>query len=127
MGFTVSLTALAEKFKADIETVARKSTADVFRAVVQKSPVDTGRFRANWNVSFGAADYTATASTAQGRGAQEAAKALALPVGGIVYLANGLPYASRLENGYSKQAPSGMVRLSVIEFDTFVQQAIKAA
>jgi hypothetical protein len=93
---------------------------------VLRSPIDTGRFRANWNVSFGAPDYTTTLSTAEGRGLSEADKALRLPVGGVVYLSNGLPYARRLEHGWSRQAPTGMVRLSVVKFGEFVRQAVAA-
>lgn len=48
-----------------------------------------------------------------------------LPVGDVVYLTNSLPYAQRLEHGWSKQAPRGMVRLSAIEFKRFVRQAIR--
>ena len=121
--WSVSLHALAEKAKADLETVARKATFELFRAVVLRSPVDTGRFRANWNASYGAADYATSASTDRGRGVQQAIRALTMPVGGIVYLSNGLPYASRLEYGWSKQAPNGMVRLSVLEFNDFVRGA----
>ena len=114
--WSTPIAALAEKAKLDVETVAKKVTADLFTAVVLKSPVDTGRFRANWNVSVGAPDYTTTTSTAKGRGVTEAARAATLDIGGVVWLANGLPYARRLEFGWSKQAPTGMVRLSLLEF-----------
>ena len=122
--FSVPLGQLAEKLKADIDLVARKATADVFRSVVLKSPVKTGRFRANWNVSSGAADASTTASIDQGRGQAEAAKALTIPAGGVAYITNGLPYAAKLENGSSKQAPAGMVRLSAMEFAQHVQKAL---
>jgi hypothetical protein len=125
MAFTIPLGQLTEKIKADIDTMVRKATFTVFSKVVLKSPVDTGRFRANWNASFGAPNYTTTESTNQQRGADEAARAATLPLGGIVYFANSLPYAQRLENGYSQQAPAGMVRLSAIEFGNAVQQALQ--
>lgn len=144
--FSIPLAQLAEKAKLDLETVARKATADLFRAVVLRSPVDTGRFRANWNVSYGQPDLTTTAEVDthakrlkdggikvdfskqvanKGRGLQEAAKPLGLPVGGIVFLSNGLPYAKRLEyDSWSKQAPAGMIRISAAEFDTYVREAV---
>lgn len=122
--WSTPIAALAEKAKLDVETVAKKATADLFTAVVLKSPVDTGRFRANWNVSYGGADYSTTLSTDKGRGLQEAQKALTLDVGGVVYLSNGLPYARRLEHGWSKQAPIGMVRLSVLEFKRYLLRAL---
>lgn len=123
--WSIPLDRIAKQTGIRIETVARKVTFDLYRNVVLKSPVDTGRFRANWNVSFGVPSYTTTGSTDAGRGLQEAGKALSLPVGGVVFLSNGLAYARRLEMGYSRQAPIGMVRTSVVEFQSFVNRAIQ--
>lgn len=124
-GWSIPLDRLAKKTGANIELVARKATADLFGAVVRRSPVDTGRFRANWNVGYGNPDYTVTASTDQSRGTSEALKPLALPVGGVVFLSNGLVYARRLEYGYSQQAPGGMVRVSAAEFSGYVREATR--
>jgi len=134
VSFSVSLNGLIEKTKGDVDRVVRRATLKVFRSVILKSPVDTGRFKGNWNVSYGVPIYTydarlnkAPLGTLGGFGEAEASKAEALPVGGITYIANGLPYAGRLEDGYSRtQAPFGMVGLTVIEFDTFVKQAIQS-
>lgn len=139
--FSIPLAQLAERMKLDLDTVVRKSTVQVFDAVVKKTPVDTGRARANWNVSRGAPDSTATASTNQARAATEVQKALAEPAGGVVYLANGLPYARVLEygeypnppkggkgktaGGFSRQAPAGMVRISAVEFSDYVQRVVE--
>ncbi len=123
--FSIPLDALAAKSKLSIATVARKVTLDLFRAVVLRSPVDTGRFRANWNASIGAPNYATTGATNQSRGLSEAARAASLPIGGVNYLSNGLPYAARLESGYSKQAPAGMVRLAALEYNDYVRKAIQ--
>lgn len=125
MSWSIPLDRLAEKYEAKLETVTRKVTFDLFRSVVQKSPVDTGRFKGNWNVSIGTPNYTTTLTANEGRGLGEAQKALSLPVGNVAYLSNGLPYARRLEYGYSGQAPNGMVRLSVQNFAQMVQRAIR--
>lgn len=140
MGFSIPIAQLAAKMELDIDTVVRKATLEVFGAVVAKSPVDTGRFRANWNVSAGPVDTSTTESTSAARAQTEVQKALTLPVGGVVTIANSLPYARTLEyglypnppkkptgktvGGYSKQAPAGFVRLTAIEFEAFVQKAI---
>lgn len=148
-GWSIPLDQLAAKAQLDLETVARRSTLELFTAVVLKSPVDTGRFRANWNVSQGAPDVTVTNSTDKGRAKSEVDKVQALPVGGVTYLSNSLPYAAVLEygqypnppkygskkrgedgiavhvrGGYSMQAPQGMVRISALEFNDYVQRAI---
>ena len=91
-----------------------------------RTPVDTGRFRANWNVSLTKPDLTTTQSTNQSRGASEAAKALKFSAGGVVYMANGLPYAVRLEHGWSNQAPTGMVKVSIVEFEKQLRAALRS-
>jgi hypothetical protein len=123
-GFTIPLARLAEKWKADLDTVTRKATLEVFTKVTKPSPVDTGRFRANWNVSHNVINDSTTESVDQTRMEREVAKVLTYPAGGVVYLANGLPYATALEHGHSTQAPQGMVRLSALEFSDYVQRAI---
>ena len=125
MGWTIPLDKLAEKTGVALETVVQKSTADLFRAIVEKSPVDTGRFKGNWNVSQNAPNLATTEAANPQRGVSEANNAQSIPVGGVAYLANGLPYARRLEYGWSKQSPAGMVRVSVIEFSEYVKRAIK--
>jgi hypothetical protein len=39
-------------------------------------------------------------------------------------MTNALPYARRLEYGWSRQAPYGMVRYSVLEYRRFLLRAI---
>lgn len=124
-GWSIPLDVIAKKTGQKLDTVTRKVTLDLFTSVVQKSPVDTGRFKANWNVSKTTPNFSFTAATNTARGEAEAQKALNFSAGGVVYLSNGLPYARRLEYGYSGQAPSGMVRLSVREFSAFIQRAIR--
>jgi hypothetical protein len=139
-GWSIPIDKLAAKMELDLVTVARNSTKDVFTSVNYKSAVDTGRFRGNWNVSYGAPDLTVTDNTDASRAEREIAKVDTLPVGGIVYLCNSLPYARVLEyglypnppksptgktqGGYSKQTPQGMVRITALEFHDYVQKAI---
>lgn len=122
--WSIPLDRFADKTGIKLETIVRKVTFDLFSKVILRSPVDTGRFRANWNVAYGAPNLSTSSSVGNGAARSEAAKALTLPVGGVTYLANGLPYARRLEFGWSKQAPSGMVRLSAQEFNAFVRKAV---
>ena len=90
------------------------------RRIDMRSPVDTGRFRGNWTLSFGAADGDITAvldpsgsaTVARNTGMMTAYPREGFPV---IYLQNNLPYAERLEQGYSTQAPSGMVGITVAD------------
>lgn len=83
-----------------------------------------GRFRGNWQVTFNAPasgardriDPSGAATLSEGAQVLEDAK-----VGITIYLVNNLPYAERLEFGWSKQAPAGMVRVTVAEFQGIVE------
>lgn len=123
--WSIPIERLAARAGLRLEDVARKVAFDVFSQVVRKSPVDTGRFRANWNFSVGAPDFSTTAATSAARGEIEARQALTAPVGGVLYISNGLPYARRLEYGWSKQAPYGMVRTTVFSYAAAVRRALQ--
>lgn len=125
--WSVPLAKLAKKTGADIDTLVRKSTFDLFSRAVAASPVDTGRFRANWNVSFGAVDAGTSDGVSPARADAEIRKVLAQPAGNITYLTNSLPYAIPLEYGHSQQAPNGMVRLAALQWRQAVQAALKKA
>jgi hypothetical protein len=110
--------------------------------VVLRTPVDTGRARASWNLSVGTPDgsYPAAGGTYEPLSYEAAAIALRdLQPFDVVWIASGLPYIKTLEyglypspprvgtwvkgrgfeirsaGGYSKQAPQGMVRVTVDE------------
>lgn len=81
-----------------------------------------GRFRANWNCSVSAPDETTTEDV-DPTGAKALAGVLANMggAGSVTYLTNGLPYGEMLEyNAHSKQAPAGMVRISLAKIDTYM-------
>jgi hypothetical protein len=79
-----------------------------------------GRARANWQVSLGTPGggevrgEDATGGTTLAAGVSKMASA---KPGGVIWLYNNLPYIVRLEFGWSKQAPNGMVRLSLAEIN----------
>ena len=99
------------KTASKLGVVVRKTALDSFTGVVAMSPVDTGRFRGNWQPGIGAPPAgtleTLDPTGAVSIGAIEARVAEFKP-GQSIFLANNLPYAERLEDGYSKQAPGGM-------------------
>ncbi|MEN5258630.1 hypothetical protein [Pseudomonas protegens] len=87
-----------------------------------------GRFRGNWQFSIdtpaeGVLDQVDPA------GGVTLAK-LRLQVGQLTvrqtaYIVNNLPYAVPLEYGHSKQAPGGMVRITLARFHQIVDEAIR--
>jgi hypothetical protein len=119
--FALSLERLGEELTDEaMRQVTQKLALQALSGVVLKSPVDTGRFRGNWNVSIDTADRSVsdvadkggTATIARGQGI-----ITAVPPYRVIWLSNNLPYARRLETGWSKQAPAGVVALTLAELE----------
>lgn len=137
--FALDLKKFGQLTSSKMLTVVRKTALELLRGVVLNTPVDTGRARANWQVSLGApADSEVgwegyTPGAVEANGAAAAAQALKDGAGTIqkakaevaIYLSNNLPYIERLENGWSQQAPAGMVRITIARFPYLVEQAAK--
>lgn len=127
MSFAFDLRRFAEKAGANAEQVVRKTTAELAKKVVEKTPVDTGRARANWQFGDGAmisGTLDETDKTGDPTKDRLEEEILRSRVGGVTYIQNNLPYALRLEYGWSKQAPSGMVRTSMAEVDQELRKAV---
>lgn len=125
--FELQIRAFAEKAKDNADLVVRKVLLDVWGELILRSPVDTGRFRANWLYSEMRPQYRTRATagtTASPTAPPERPDFSAAGMGKVFFIANNMPYAYRLETGYSKQAPSGMVGLTVLRFNTFLENAV---
>lgn len=87
-----------------------------------------GRFRGNWMFSIGSPD-TSTVYQVDPGGSRSMARivngALEFNTGETAYITNSLPYAIPLEYGHSTQAPSGMVRITLANFQKVVEEAIR--
>jgi len=118
--FTLQLNKEIADTEEKIEDAISLIAMDSLRGVVMKSPVDTGRFRGNWIVSKNAANTTSSQVTDK-NGGQTITKGsgvidtFEMNTDSRIIIQNNLPYANRLENGWSKQAPNGMVALTVAE------------
>ena len=121
--FAVNVRQWAEKTGLKTEQVVRAATLEIFSRVILKSPVDTGRFRGNWQVDRRGFDWEKNDKTGSVTIEKVTADVMASEVGGVTSLINNLPYAERLEFGHSKQAPEGMVRLTAKEFVAVVEEA----
>lgn len=91
--------------------------------VTEKSPVDRGTFQNNWLVSIGAPSEKTTMTLGQFAAMSAQAIASYATADGfpMIYLQNNLPYALRLENGWSAQAPAGVLAMTVAELEQIWQ------
>lgn len=151
--FSLDLSAFVAKAKANGHAVVRRVVLDVGTSLVDKSPVGDrelwaanidraerglpplpkgyvgGRFRGNWqygNMSEAGVPMAELPDIdPTGQVSIERINA-ALPTdaaGKLHIIKNNLPYAQKLEDGHSSQAPSGMVGLTVIEYQGIVSAA----
>lgn len=129
MSFQGDLEEFIRRFNSRMEAIGRDVVINVGRSVVQKSPVDTGRFRANWQHGFtspavGVLDVMDRSGANSMTGIT--AGATANPIG-VHFISNNLPYAQALENGSSQQAPLGIVGITAVEFKDIFNVAVRRA
>ena len=125
MSFALDVSKFAEKAKKNPEKVMRQVSIKLFSAIIKASPVDTGRFRMNWMASGGTpAPGITDATDKSGNIATGNATSFVLKAADWreFTLTNNLPYAQRLEYGWSKQAPQGMVRTNVSRFQQLINE-----
>lgn len=131
--FAVQLEAEFGALMEDMRLFPVEVATEALRLVTEKSPVGNpslwqspapagytgGTFRANWIVSIGSPDGKTQDSLAgfAAQNAQTLAAYLRYESFPVIYLQNNLPYATRLEDGHSTQAPSGVVALTVAEIE----------
>lgn len=124
--FSLDISRFVAKAKGRLDLVVRKVSLDLFRRIVLRSPVDTGRFRGNWQVAIGEIPEGVLEIDDKGGVAtigRITAMVAQVSAGDIIYLVNHLPYGPRLEFGWSKQAPAGMVRIAIEEYGGVVRDA----
>lgn len=142
-GFALRIREFAEKAKDNMEAVVVKTTIDVASRIVERSPVGNpdnwaspppkgyvgGRFRANWQIGLDApatGELDAIDADGEPTKTKLAAEIERIGAGHVVHITNNLPYGLRLEyEGHSSQAPQGMVRITVAEFQSIIDQAAR--
>lgn len=96
----------------------KKLVLEALKRIVMKTPVDTGRARGNWQVTIAEPSELQLKDTDVDGSKVLAAGAAAiadLPPYQVVWISNNLDYIEALEDGHSKQAPKGMVALTIAE------------
>lgn len=99
-----------------VSLTTQRISLGILSRLVLASPVDTGRFRGNWQVDIGR-DPLAELEGADKSGAGTISRGAATIKGAApfreVIIANNLPYGPRLNDGWSRQAPAGFVEAAV--------------
>lgn len=143
MSFTADISKWVAKAKGNADKVVRKVVIDMGSSIIMKTPVGDpdywqspppkgyvgGRARANWQYGNGAMPGGAIDNVDPSGGAtigKIVAGVSTSPSASVHWIANSLPYINRLEDGYSRQAPAGMLKLTVEEFKQTVERAARS-
>lgn len=138
MSFSVDVSKWVEKAKDAPETVVRNTALKLFSSIVISSPVDEGTFRNNWFVS-GITPSSAVNPNDDGGSASGVINRTERDIEALlnwqtITFTNNLPYARVIEyggfkgsgaktiNGYSTQAPSGVVRVNAMRFNDLIRE-----
>lgn len=143
MSFEQDLRAFANKTNRKANLIVKKIVIDVGTSLVLKTPVGDptywkskpppgyvgGRARGNWQYALDAPaivefnridkDGSATINHLTSNIGDKAA-------GRVHYITNTLAYIERLEDGHSRQAPHGMIKLTMTEFQPIVARVARA-
>jgi len=148
--FSAQINAWIQKTKDDADKIVRYALHTIDGRLVHRSPVGDasywqrpppkgytgGQFRGAWSVSEwapnagagldrtaghtgGKIDKDGAATLASHAGVIGAAKA-----GNVYYVYNPLPYAKRIEQGWSRRAPVGLVAVTVVEWNNIVENVV---
>lgn len=141
--FAVDLAKFAEKAKERADDLVGNVVVRIAAELDKRSPVGDatywkhkppkgyvgGHFRANWQLGVDALPAGEVAG-ADPSGTRTQSRILAeVPAdaaGRVFWLANNVPYAHRIEYGWSRQAPQGLVGLTATMFQKIVDDAAGA-
>lgn len=141
--FTLELERFADKAEAAVHGIVGSTVAEIARRLDERSPVGDatywkskppkgytgGRFRGNWQLGVNSVPAGETGRIDPGGGATQGAIIAEIPTeaaGKVFWLANNVPYAQRIEDGHSRQAPTGLVGLTALEFPSIIERAAGA-
>lgn len=105
-----------------LSKLVRAVAIDTLRGVVERTPVTTGRARANWRVGINTVDADVEEPPAGGWSEAEATQLAMEEAGKLpknlpalveVNITNNVDYMDGMENGSATQMPTGMAKLTV--------------
>lgn len=133
--FTRNLKNLAEKVGDNYELAMKKGILDLYARIAQYTPADTGRARASWQVdvnlnkSSESESFDESSVDKNKRGMSivdmNAEEFSSNYYGGTAYIFNNLEYILALEDGHSDQAPIGMTKLALTEFNEHFDSIVR--
>lgn len=126
--FSSTIAEFAKKLRIKAASLQKKITFDMHGDIMRRTPVDTGRARSNWFATVGSPSAEVDVHGSGKKGEvipQPPAPRLEIDGTQDTYIINNLPYIKALDEGHSKQAPNGMVKLAMKAQDERLEDAVK--
>lgn len=127
--FAKRIDRIAVRVEGNVERAVKDCAGAVLRSVVESTPVDTSYARSNWTPELDRAFeglFPARVPGEKGSTAEETAaatieagtptiEAFNIAANREIHITNNAPHILPLNDGHSKQAPAGFVRIAVME------------
>lgn len=128
------------RFNARVGRIKKGSILRLFNAIVEDTPVLSGRLRASWQLTRGGHATLVARTSPRGKAARtgnptagssafyqkQDIEALVDEKDGTYRLTNPQPYAGRVEyEGWSPKAPQGMVRINLVKFGLILKDEVR--
>lgn len=127
--FTVDMSKAIKGVESNIEAVIQTAVMGLFKAIVLKTPVDTGHLAYNWQANVDKPKTDELAGTDPQKGTTINSGNNEISKWSIknksIWITNNVEYAEKIEYyGSPVKAPQGMVRVSLREFDAIFKGAV---
>lgn len=137
--WSLNIRDLARRYEMKVNDVQKQLVFNIYSEVCRRTPVDSGRARGNWNISINELDD----SVDENATSQKFTSIQQIPEpkrGDTIYIYNNLPYITKLEyggysekpetektvKGFSKQAPHGMVGVTLANISRHFEEALRS-
>jgi len=130
--FHRQLQAFETKTNKEMTAALKRIVLELFKRIMERTPVDTGTARVNWEIGVGSIPRSVAiileeGAEPEGFVSQEAwvnglRELAAIRPGDVAYIVNNIEYIEILEEGSKGRSGAGMVKLTVREFASIVDE-----
>lgn len=117
-----------EKLTAVLTDIPVELAKDTRTRIAERTPKRTGRAAGSWNASVNEPDYSYQPETYNDvPGSVQVGKVSlsSFSLGDKIYVSNGIPYISALNNGSSRKAPAGFVEAAAQEIHVSLPEIVR--
>jgi len=125
--FDARIQEFADAIGVACDELTRQTVLACFRGVREETPVDTGFHRANWQIEAGSMNRGAIPLNSPPTAQEMKIMTHPSPSGRVWWIFNNGPAIKRLEYGWSKKKPNGMVRVTIANVLGRLEQIKRAA